>query len=158
MKKTNAVRLVEKLGINVDVSEYPVDESDLSAVSVAGRLGIAGESIFKTLVVRSDKGEILLACILGDRELDLKALARASGNKKVEMVHMKEIQTLTGYIRGGVSPLGTKKNYPLFIDNSIMDQPSIYVSAGKRGLQMVIAPENLLKASMGRFCSIVSEK
>ena len=109
MKKTNAVRLVEKLGINVDVSEYPVYESDLSAVGVAGRLGIAGERIFKTLVVRSDKGEIIFACIPGDRELGLKALASASGNKKVEMVHMKEIQTLTGYISGGVSPLGPKR-------------------------------------------------
>lgn len=154
MKKTNAIRLVEKLGLNVEVSEYPVDESDLSAVNVAGKIGICLERIFKTLVLRSNKGDILLACIPGGRELDLKALAKVSGHKKVEMVNMKDILGLTGYIRGGVSPLGTKKNYPLFIDEKIMEQSSVYVSAGKRGLQILMTPDDLLRATNGNLCDI----
>ena len=157
MKKTNAVRLVEKLGINVDVSEYPVYESDLSAVGVAGRLGIAGERIFKTLVVRSDKGEIIFACIPGDRELGLKALARASGNKKVEMVHMMRSRLSQVTLAEEYHPL-VPKGLPSFYRPKHNGSTFIYVSAGKRGLQMLIAPVDLLKASMGRICSIVSEK
>lgn len=156
MKKTNAIRWAESRGIPVEMNEYEVDESDLGASNVAGKLNIPVERIFKTLVLRSDKGEILVACIPGHLELDLKALAKVSGHKKVEMVHMKEIQSLTGYIRGGVSPLGMKKEYPLFIDESSLGLPFIYVSAGRRGLQMLIRPEDLVNATRARVAAITS--
>jgi len=158
MKKTNAVRWAEKCGMAVEVAEYEVDESDLSAERAAEKMHVSPDEIFKTLVLRSDKGEILVACIPGYMEIDLKALARAGGYKKVEMVHMKEIRNLTGYIRGGVSPLGMKKDYPLFIDERAQAQPLIYVSAGRRGLQMHIRSEDLVRASKGKVCAIASEK
>ena len=158
MKKTNAVRWAEKCGIPIEVSEYEVDESNLSAEKAAQKMHVSPDEIFKTLVLRSDKGDILVACIPGSMEIDLKALARASGHKKVEMVHMKEIRELTGYIRGGVSPLGMKKVYPLFIDERALRQPLIYVSAGRRGLQMHIKPQDLIKAAKAGVCSIASEK
>ena len=116
MKKTNAARMLESSGVSFELWNYEVDPNDVSAKAVAGKIGIPPERIFKTLVARGDKTGVMLACVPGDSELDLKALASVSGNKKVEMVHMKEVLPLTGYIRGGVSPLGTKKVYPVYID------------------------------------------
>lgn len=146
MKKTNAARFLDKLHIEYKLIEYEVDESDLSAESVARKVNLPPNQVFKTLVARGDKTGVLLACIPGDTELDLKAIARASGNKKVELVPLKEVLPLTGYIRGGVSPIGTKKSYPIYIDISAFQFPFISISAGARGYQFFISPEDLRKA------------
>jgi len=146
MKKTNAARLLDSLNIDYKLIEYAVDESDLSAETVAKKVGLPPEQVFKTLVARGDKTGVLMACIPGHAELDLKAIATVSGNKKVEMVHVKEIQQLTGYIRGGVSPIGTKKHYPTFIDESVTKFSFISISAGARGSQIFISPNNLINA------------
>ena len=146
MKKTNAARILDGLKIKYELREYEVDESDLGAKNVAEKVGMPIDQVFKTLVARGDKTGILMACIPGSGELNLKALAAASGNKKVEMVHLKEVQPLTGYIRGGVSPVGTKKPYPVYIDESCMNFGQISVSAGMRGLLMIIDPQDLVKA------------
>lgn len=143
MKKTNAARILESKGVNFELWNYEVDPSDVSARAVAGKIGLPPERIFKTLVARGDKTGVMLACVPGDSELDLKALASASGNKKTEMVHMKEVLPLTGYIRGGVSPLGTKKTYPVYIDESAFSFDRICVSAGARGVQIFLDPKDL---------------
>ena len=145
-KKTNAARILDGLGIAYELKEYPVDLNDLSAVHVAASVGMPVEIVFKTLVARGDKNGVLMACIPGDAELDLKALAAVSGNKKVEMVHLKEVQGLTGYIRGGCSPLGAKKEYPVYLDESARQWETIAVSAGKRGEQILLAPMDLVQA------------
>jgi len=146
MKKTNAARALDKLRIPYELLEYEVDEYDLSAENVARKIGKPLEQIFKTLVLRGDKTGILIACIPGGVELNLKAIASISGNKKAALIHLKEIKSLTGYIRGGVSPLGIKKRYPTYIDESAFQFPYILVSAGVRGLQLKINPNDLLKA------------
>lgn len=147
MKKTNAARILDRNKIEYTLGEYEVDENDLSAPNVAKKIGMPLEQVFKTLVVRGNKQGILMACIPGGDELDLKALAQVSGNKKAEMVHLKEVNGLTGYIRGGVSPLGAKKDYPVYIDSSILDWDKIAVSAGVRGCQLMLAPQDLIKAT-----------
>jgi Cys-tRNA(Pro)/Cys-tRNA(Cys) deacylase len=154
MKKTNTARLLDSLKIDYKISEYEIDESDLSAESVAKKVGLPPEQIFKTLVARGDKTGVLMTCIPGNAELDLKAIASISGNKKVEMVHVKEIQQLTGYIRGGVSPIGSKKSYPIFLDESAMKLPFISISAGQRGIQIFISPGDLIKALNITLCKI----
>jgi Cys-tRNA(Pro)/Cys-tRNA(Cys) deacylase len=146
MKKTNAARYLDRLNIHYQLCEYEVDESDLSAENVAKKVNLPLEQVFKTLIVRGDKTGVLLACIPGGAELDLKAIAAISNNKKVELVHLKEIQPLTGYVRGGVSPIGTKKRYPAYLDESAMKFPFISISAGARGCQLFIEPGNLVKA------------
>ncbi len=146
MKKTNAARLLEKSGVDFEIWNYEVDPEDVSARAVAAKIGLPPERIFKTLVARGDRTGIMLACVPGDSDLDLKALAAASGNRKVEMVHLREVQPLTGYIRGGVSPLGMKKTYPVFIDESAFDFERICVSAGARGVQIFISPGDLADA------------
>ena len=145
-KKTNAARILDGLGIHYELKEYPVDLNDLSAVHVAEQVGMNIKQVFKTLVARGDKNGVLMACLPGDGELDLKAIAAASGNKRVEMVHLKEVQGLTGYIRGGCSPLGAKKEYPVYLDESAMDKEWISISAGKRGEQIILAPQDLADA------------
>jgi Cys-tRNA(Pro)/Cys-tRNA(Cys) deacylase len=154
MKKTNAARFLDSLKINYKLCEYEIEESDLSAESVARKVNLPLEQVFKTLVARGDKTGVLVACIPGNAELDLKAMATVSGNKKVEMVPMKEIQQLTGYIRGGVSPIGTKKHYPIFLDESAMRFPSISISAGARGSQIFISPDDLIKTLDITVCKI----
>lgn len=144
--KTNAARILDSLGIAYELREYEVDESDLSAPHVAAAIGMPAGQVFKTLVVRGDKSGVLLACLPGESELDLKALAKASGNKKVDLVPLKEVLGLTGYIRGGVSPVGTKKPYPLYLDRAAEAWPIISVSAGLRGCQMLLAPAGLMRA------------
>ncbi len=154
MKKTNAARYLDSLKVEYRLSEYEIDESDLSAESVARKVHLPLEQVFKTLVVRGDKTGVLLACIPGGVELDLKAMAEASGNKKVEMVSLKEVQPLTGYVRGGVSPIGTKKRYPLYLDESAMEFAFISISAGTRGCQIFIDPKSLarvLEATLARI-------
>lgn len=150
--KTNAARILDQSKLYYELKEYTVDESDLSAISVAQKVGLPIEQIYKTLVARGDKTGVIVACIQGDRELHLKALATLSGNKKVEVVSLKEVQPLTGYIRGGVSPIGMKKQYPVFIDSKIKNQAKISVSAGIRGLQLFLSPIDLIsvtKAQLG---------
>ena len=146
MKKTNAARILDNLKITYEIKPYKVDLNDLSAIHVASEVGMNIKMIFKTLVASGDKNGILMACIPGDDELDLKKLAVISGNKRVEMVHMKEIQSLTGYIRGGCSPLGTKKTYPVYLDSSALTLQQIAVSAGTRGEQLLLAPADLIAA------------
>ena len=145
MKKTNAARYLDSLKVEYRLCEYEIDESDLSAESVARKVNLPLEQVFKTLVARGDKTGVLLACIPGGMELDLKAVAEVSGNKKVEMVALKEVQPLTGYVRGGVSPIGTKKRYPFYLDESAMKFPFISISAGTRGCQIFIEPGILAK-------------
>ncbi|WP_371381412.1 Cys-tRNA(Pro) deacylase [Sporomusa aerivorans] len=152
--KTNAARILDGLKISYELHEYEVDESDLSAQHVADKVNMPHGQVFKTLVARGDKTGVIMACIPGAAELDLKALAVASSNKKVEMVALKEVQPLTGYVRGGVSPLGPKKRYPVFIDESAESWPVIAVSAGVRGCQIVVAPSSLVQAVNARLCPI----
>ena len=144
--KTNAARILDRLKINYKIEAYKVDPDDLSAVHVAKETGMDIKTVFKTLVVRSDKNDIVMACIPGGDELSLKKLAHAAGHKKMEMIHLKELQPLTGYIRGGCSPLGAKKEYPVFIDESALQWEQIAISAGKRGEQIIIAPKDLISA------------
>ena len=132
--KTNAARILDQSKIPYELKEYTVAESDLSAISVAQKVGLPIEQVYKTLVARGDKTGVIVACIQGDHELHLKCLASLSGNKKVEVVSLKEVQPLTGYIRGGVSPIGMKKHYPVFIDLDIKNHEKIAVSAGLRGV------------------------
>lgn len=135
------------MGIGYELKTYEVDESDLSAVHVAASVGMPIEMVYKTLVCRGDKNGVLMAVIPGGGELDMKALAAASGNKRVEMVHLKEVFGLTGYIRGGCSPLGAKKDYPVYLDDSALAQSIIAVSAGKRGEQILLKPADLVQAA-----------
>jgi Cys-tRNA(Pro)/Cys-tRNA(Cys) deacylase len=154
MKKTNAARYLDRSKIAYKLVEYEVDESDLSAESVARKVNLPLEQVFKTLVARGDKTGVLMACIPGNTELDLKAMATVSGNKNVEMVHVGEIQQLTGYIRGGVSPIGARKQYPIFLDESAMRFPFVSVSAGVRGSQIFISPGDLIRALDTKVCRI----
>jgi len=158
MKKTNAARYLDRLKIDYKLVQYEVDEADLSAETVARKVNLPLEQVFKTLVVRGDKTGVLMACLPGNTELDLKAMASVSGNKNVEMVHVGEIQQLTGYIRGGVSPIGTKKQYPIFLDERAMGFPFISISAGIRGSQIYISPEDLVKALNITLCVIGQSK
>jgi Cys-tRNA(Pro)/Cys-tRNA(Cys) deacylase len=143
--KTNAVRLLESAGIAHETREYEVDAEDLSATKVAEAIGLPAEQVFKTLVARGDQTGVLLACVPSSTELNLKSLAKASGNKTVELVAVKEIQDLTGYIRGGVSPIGTRKPYAVYLDDSAAQWPVITVSAGIRGCQLVLTPADLAR-------------
>ncbi len=154
MKKTNSARYLDRLKVDYELVEYEVNESDLSAESVAMKVGLPLEQVFKTLVARGDKTGVLLACIPGNAELDLKAMATVSGNKNVEMVRVGEIQPLTGYIRGGVSPIGTKKHYPTFLDESAMGFPLISISAGVRGSQIFISPGDFIALLNITVCKI----
>jgi Cys-tRNA(Pro)/Cys-tRNA(Cys) deacylase len=158
MKKTNAARILDNLKIAYELHDYKVDVNDLSAENVAEKIGLPLQQVFKTLVARGDKNGVLMACIPAGCALDLKALAAASGNKKVEMVSLKEVQPLTGYIRGGVSPLGAKKHYPVYVDESAAAYPFIAISAGMRGCQIFIDPANLLKAVEAKTYKLTADK
>ena len=146
-KKTNAARKLEELKIEYKLIEYAVDEEHLDAIHVAQEVGMPASQGFKTLCVRGDKNGVMFAVIPGDGELDLKALAKASGNKRAELVALKEVLPLTGYIRGGCSPLGAKKNYPVYMDATSNNWPEIAISAGQRGMQIVAAPQDLQRAT-----------
>jgi Cys-tRNA(Pro)/Cys-tRNA(Cys) deacylase len=145
LKKTNAARILESLGVPYETREYRVYADDLSAAKVAQAIGLPPEQVFKTLVARGDRTGVLLACLPGSAELSLKSLAKASGNKTVELAAVKDIQSLTGYIRGGVSPIGTKKPYPVYLDSSAERWSTIAVSAGIRGCQALLAPADLAR-------------
>src|SRR5436190_24046851 len=152
--KTNAARILDAAGVHYELREYEVDEDDLSAPRVAEKIGMPPEQVFKTLVARGDRTGVLMACIPANTDLDLKGLAAASGNKKVELVPVKEVLGLTGYIRGGVSPIGVKKLYPFFLDETAILFDEISVSAGIRGCQMLLAPDDLLRLTGGKYAAI----
>src|ERR1035437_9131987 len=152
--KTNAARILDAAGIHYELREYTVDENDPSAPRVAEKIGMPPEQVFKTLVARGDRSGVLMASIPANAELDLKALAAASGNKKVELVAVKEVLPLTGYIRGGVSPIGVKKPYPFYLDETAILFDIISVSAGVRGCQLILAPDDLVRIAEARRCPI----
>ena len=158
MKKTNAARILDRLKISYELIEYEVDESDLSAVHLAATAGVPIEKVYKTLVLEGDKTGHFVCVVQGGEEIDLKKAALASANKKVAMIPMKELEPLTGYIRGGCSPLGMKKNFPVYIDKSAFDQPTIYISAGVRGMQIKLTPTDLVIACKANKAEIAHEK
>ncbi len=148
IEKTNAARLLDRAKIPYALIPYEVDESDLAATHVAEQLGEDIATVFKTLILTGDRNGHLVCVVPGNHEVDLKAAARVSGNKKVEMIPMKELLPTTGYIRGGCSPIGMKKRFPTYIHTSALEHEAIYISAGVRGLQIRIAPKDLIS-----YCS-----
>ncbi len=156
--KTNAVRLLETLGIRYELRSYEVDPDDLSAETVARKVGLPPEQTWKTLVVRGDRHGVCLAVIGATSELDLKALARATGDSRMELVPLKEVQPLTGYVRGGVTVFGCKKEYPVVVDELIQLFDQVSVSAGVRGTQILIAPSDYLRASRAKVAPIARDK
>lgn len=154
MTKTNAIRILEKANIKFDTAEYTVDESDLSGVHLANVLGLDPDNIFKTLVCVDDKGNHHVFCIPVAYELDLKKCATVAGVKRVEMIHVKELLPLTGYIRGGCSPVGMKKKFPTYIDESATLFDKIYVSGGMRGLQIILDPQELAEFTEAKLADL----
>lgn len=154
--KTNAARILDQLNITYELREYPVDENDLSATHVAEAIGEDPEKLYKTLVLKGNKDPFLVAVIPGNAQLDLKKIAKASGNKNCEMLPMKELLSVTGYIRGGCSPIGMKKHFPTFIEELATLQEKIIISAGKRGLQIILKPEDFILAADARAADLIS--
>ena len=155
--KTNAVRLLDALGVRYELREYEVDPEDLAAESVAAKIGMPPEQVFKTLLARGDRNGPCFAVIPGNYELDLKALAKLTSDRKVDLVALKEVQPLTGYIRGGVTVLGAKKDYPVYADETMELFDVISVSAGARGTQILLAPADYLRAVKGRLGPIAAD-
>jgi Cys-tRNA(Pro)/Cys-tRNA(Cys) deacylase len=156
--KTNAARMLDSLGIRYELREYEVDPEDLAAESVAARIGLPAEQVFKTLVLRGDRNGVCLAVVPGDAEVNEKALARLTGDRRVEMVPLKEVQGLTGYIRGGVTALAAKREYPVYVDETIELFDVVSISAGVRGTQILIAPADYLRAVKGVVGAIAKAK
>ena len=156
--KTNAARLLDSHGIGYQVREYEVDPEDLAAESVAAKVGLPPEQVFKTLVARGDKHGVCFAVVPGDQQLDLKALAHLSGDKKIDTVPLKEVQPLTGYIRGGVTALAAKKAYPVYADETIELFDVVSVSAGMRGAQLLLAPADYLRVTGAKVGPIARKK
>ncbi|MBQ6388269.1 MAG: Cys-tRNA(Pro) deacylase [Mogibacterium sp.] len=157
MDKTNAMRQLDAAGIEYEMAEYDVDESDLSGVHAAEELGVTEDEVFKTLVTRGDEGLLSVFVIPSGASLDLKKAASVSGNKKIEMIHVKEMFDLTGYIRGGCSPIGMKKQYPTYIDETAVLFDKIYFSAGKRGVQIILEPDVLAEFIGAEFADLTKE-
>lgn len=158
MEKTNACRILEKLGVNFEVIEYPVDPDNLDAFHVASSLGQDIDTVFKTLVLHGDKNGYFVCVIQGDKEVDLKKAAKISGNKKVAMIPMKELLPLTGYIRGGCTAIGMKKAFPVYLDNNALQQNKIHISAGKRGMQIKLNPSDYINATMAKVGDIIKSE
>ena len=160
--KTNAARLLDQLGIRYESRAYEVDENDLAAETVAAKIGLPPEQVFKTLVARPSGGKghdgVVMAVVPGDQELDLKALAAAAGEKKMGLVAVKELQALTGYIRGGVTALAAKREYPVYVDETIELFDVVSISAGMRGLQILLAPADYLRATKGTVAGLGQAK
>jgi Cys-tRNA(Pro)/Cys-tRNA(Cys) deacylase len=155
VQKTNAARILDRMGIAYELIPYEVDENDLSAVHVAENMGEPVDQVFKTILLRGDKHGVFVCVVPGAAEVNLKLAASVSGNKKAETVGMKELLPLTGYIRGGCSPLGMKKNYPVFVHTSAGGFSYIYISAGQRGLQLKLSPADLVRAVGATVASLV---
>src|ERR1700733_2593823 len=147
MKKTNAMRLLESQGVAFQTREYQVDPEDLSAATVAHKINLPVEQVFKTLLARGDRNGLFFAVIPGNTELDLKALAKGAGDRKIDLVPVKELQPLTGYIRGGVTALAARKDYPVFLDETAELFDLISISAGQRGIQLLVNPQDYLRAT-----------
>lgn len=158
MSKTNACRILESMGVAFSTRAYDVDPDDLSAETVAAKVGYPPEQVFKTLLVHGDRHGHAVAVVPGSWELDFKALAKATGDRKVDMVPLKEVQPLTGYIRGGVTALGMKKAFPVWVDETVELWDRICVSAGMRGLQIEIAPSDYLRATGAKVAEIARPK
>jgi Cys-tRNA(Pro)/Cys-tRNA(Cys) deacylase len=156
--KTNAARVLDSLGVRYELREYEVDPEHLEAESVAEKVGLPPEQVFKTLVARGDRNGVCFAVIPANTELNLKALASASGDRKIEMVALKEVQPLTGYIRGGVTVLGAKKNYPVYVDETVQLWDAISVSAGVRGTQVILNPDDYVRVTEGMMADIARAK
>jgi Cys-tRNA(Pro)/Cys-tRNA(Cys) deacylase len=156
--KTNAVRALDLLGIHYELREYEVDPDDLAAETVAAKIGLPPEQVFKTLVMRGDRNGVCLAVVPGNAEVNEKALARVTGDRKIEMVALKEVQALTGYIRGGVTALAAKREFPVYIDETAELFDQISISAGVRGTQILIAPGDYLRAVKATVGEIAKEK
>ena len=148
--KTNAMRLLEEMGIAHELRAYDVDPDDLTAETVAAKIGLPAEQVFKTLVARGDRHGVCFAVVPGNCRLDLKALAKLTGDRKVETVPLKEVQPLTGYVRGGVTVLGAKKAYPAYVDETIELFDVVSISSGTRGLQVLLAPADYMRATGAR--------
>ncbi len=155
MTKTNAMRRLDAARIPYEVKEYVVDENDLSGTHIADQIGLAYETVFKTLTAKGDKTGVLVFCVPCDKEIDLKKAAAMTGNKKIELLPVKELLAVTGYIRGGCSPIGMKKKYPTFIHSSAETLEKITVSAGIRGAQLLLSPTALADFIDAKFCEIV---
>lgn len=149
--KTNALRMLDKEKIAYWIKEYQVNEEGLSGEHLIKQLGLKAEEVYKTLVLIGDKKEYLVACIPVDKEIDLKKLAKLSHHKKVEMLHQKDLLSITGYIRGGCSPIGMKKLFPTYFQEDILQLKEVYVSAGKRGLQVILSPQDLIHVVKGQI-------
>lgn len=156
IEKTNAARLLDRAKIAYELIPYMVDEKHLAATHVAEQLGEPIECVFKTLVLKGDKEGYFVCVVPGDHEVDLKAAARASGNKKVALIPMKELLPTTGYIRGGCCPIGMKKQFPTYIHTTVLDHPFIYISAGVRGLQLKLSPQDLITFVRAKVAPISS--
>jgi len=156
--KTNASRLLDQLAIRYELREYEIDPEDLAAETVAAEIGLPPEQVFKTLVARGDRNGICMAVIPGNTELDLKALATASGDRKIQLVPVKELQGLTGYIRGGVTALAAKKDYLVYVDETIELFDTISISAGIRGMQILITSDDYLLATKARLAPLAQSK
>jgi Cys-tRNA(Pro)/Cys-tRNA(Cys) deacylase len=156
--KTNAVRLLDRLGVRYELRAYEVDPDDLAAETVARKVGLPAEQVFKTLVARGDKHGVCLAVVPGNSALDPKALARATGDKKADTVPLKEVEPLTGYVRGGVTALACKKDYPVYLDETAQLFDVISVSAGTRGLQILLAPGDYVRVARARYAAIAKDK
>ncbi|MBL8219500.1 MAG: Cys-tRNA(Pro) deacylase [Bryobacterales bacterium] len=152
--KTNAARLLDRLGVAYELREYEVGEEHLDAETVAERIGLPPEQVFKTLVARGDRNGVCLAVIPGSTQLQLKNLAKLAGESKVDLVPLKDVQALTGYVRGGVTAIACKKDYPVFIDETVQLHGSIAVSAGVRGTQIVLSPADYLRATQATLGDI----
>jgi Cys-tRNA(Pro)/Cys-tRNA(Cys) deacylase len=152
--KTNAARILDALGISYELREYIVDPEDLTAISVAKKINLPIEQVFKTLLTRAHRGEHYFGVVAGDAELDLKKLAASAQEKKIELAALKEVEPLTGYIRGGVTVLGARKPFPAFVDETIQLFDAVSVSAGQRGLQLILAPADYLRATEATLADI----
>ncbi len=152
---TNAMRILKALGVAFEIAEYPAGDEHLDAVSVARALGVEPEIVFKTLVARTEKNEPLVFCIPGPSELDLKKAARAAGARAVALVPLRDLTPLTGYVRGGCSPVGMKKKYPTWVDEIAMAYERIFVNAGARGMQVILSPAELCRAADAAIADLV---
>ena len=157
IEKTNVARLLDKAKVAYTLIPYTVDENNLAATHVAEEFGEDIATVFKTLVLHGDRSGYLVCVVPGDYEVDLKAVAKVSGNKKVEMIPMKDLLGVTGYIRGGCSPVGMKKRFPTFFHSTVLDFDTVYVSAGVRGLQLEIAPADLVRFTGGSVADVAEQ-
>jgi len=158
VSKTNAVRLLDQLGIQYELRAYEVDADNLAAETVAAKIGLPPEQVFKTLVARGDRNGVCMAVIPGNQELKLKALAATAGERKIQLVPVKELQALTGYIRGGVTALAAKRDFPVYVDETIELFDVVSISAGVRGLQILIAPADYFRVTKGTIAVLGQPK